>query len=295
MSSLSQSISGFSLELFKTLEKDAKTSNVSYSPFSITTALSMVLLGARGETAAQMEKTSQDEAIHQAFKELLSTLNKPNQAYELSVANRLYGDKNFTFSKDYILGTEKFYNATLESVDFKHNAEAARVKINLWVESQTKEEGTWMKKFNKDNTKDAPFFLNKLETKMTSEKFAKLLNSENMQITEVLLHVPQFKLEQTYNLEDVLASMGITKLFKNADLSGMAKGADLQVSKVIHKCFIEVNEEGTVAAAATGITVVTTSLPLNPPEEFKVDHPFLFFIKHDATNSLLFFGKVISP
>jgi serpin B len=69
---------------------------------------------------------------------------------------------------------------------------------------------------------------------------------------------------------------------------------ELYISAVIHKAFVEVNEEGTEAAAATGVVVGVTSIA-PPPPTFKADHPFVFFIQDNASQSILFFGRVLNP
>ena len=79
-----------------------------------------------------------------------------------------------------------------------------------------------------------------------------------------------------------------------ADFSGMTGSRDLYISKVIHQSFIEVNEEGTEAAAATAVIMSGKSISLGP-KIFKADHPFLFFIIHKPTNTILFMGRFIEP
>ena len=87
--------------------------------------------------------------------------------------------------------------------------------------------------------------------------------------------------------------MGMKDLFGAADLSGIDGTRNLFVSKVVHKAYIAVNEEGTEAAAATAIVVDYTSAEL--PKTFKADHPFLFFIREKVTGSILFSGRVVEP
>ncbi|XP_038123449.1 leukocyte elastase inhibitor-like isoform X1 [Cyprinodon tularosa] len=167
----------FSLALLKKLSEDNSTSNVFFSPFSISSALAMVMLGARGNTATQMSEvlgfTKADKMtkagppqmqmqqqqqvqsklpayllktlktldiqddIHSSFSQLLGELNKPGAPYALSVANRLYGEQSYQFVQDYLEKTVKHYQAELEKVDFSKNSDAARVNINGWVESKT--------------------------------------------------------------------------------------------------------------------------------------------------------------
>ena len=95
-----------------------------------------------------------------------------------------------------------------------------------------------------------------------------------------------------------LASMGMPTAFNSdaADFSGMTGKKDLSISQVIHQAFIDVNEQGTEAAAATA-AVVGTSAIYNPngPKVFRADHPFMFIIEQKATGNILFIGKVTDP
>ncbi len=103
-------------------------------------------------------------------------------------------------------------------------------------------------------------------------------------------------MEETYDMKSLLISMGMEDVFdgQKVNLSGMSPNNDLVVTKVVHKAFVEVNEEGTEAAGATGIVISVMSMPL-PPKTFIADHPFLFFIRHNASNSILFSGRFCSP
>ena len=113
------------------------------------------------------------------------------------------------------------------------------------------------------------------------------------QLTELFL--PRFKLSYEKNMEKPLKGLGINDLFSEsvADLSGIDGTLMLYVSTVVHKAVIEVNEEGSEAAAATGVAVNVRCLPKTM--YMKVDHPFLFFIRNNKTKSVLFLGRVINP
>lgn len=116
-------------------------------------------------------------------------------------------------------------------------------------------------------------------------------------MTETLvdLYLPKFKMEEKYNLTDNLISMGMHSAFSNnADFSGMAEDAKIQISKVLHKSFVAVDEKGTEAAAATAVITRFTS-SLGHVLKFKVDHPFHFFIRHNKSKSILFYGRFCSP
>ncbi|XP_039890801.1 leukocyte elastase inhibitor-like isoform X2 [Simochromis diagramma] len=136
----------------------------------------------------------------------------------------------------------------------------------------------------------------KLEKELTQERLNEWTDRKNMSTrSEVVLHLPKFKLEEDYKLNDPLAKLGMKDVFcaGRADLSGMNGDGGLFLSTVAHKAFVEVNEEGTEAAAATG--VVSMILCGGWTQYFTADHPFLFFIRHNETKSILFFGRFSSP
>jgi len=103
---------------------------------------------------------------------------------------------------------------------------------------------------------------------------------------EVNVKLPKFKIESSFKLKDILTELKLGNIFGNgADFSGLLEsGEELKVSEVVHKAFIEVNEEGAEAAAATGILVVNKSgvVRLGPPTEFIADHPFYFVVQEKS-------------
>uniref|UniRef100_A0A671K746 Serpin B6 n=1 Tax=Sinocyclocheilus anshuiensis TaxID=1608454 RepID=A0A671K746_9TELE len=363
-SPLSAANTQFSLKLFKKISGGNTSGNVFYSPISISSALAMVSLGAKENTAAQMfepapgQKT--EDQIHSSFNKLMSELKKPGAPYVLSLANRLYGEQSYQFVEKFLSDAKRYYEAGLEEVDFKKNSDAARVDINKWVEKNTQGkikdlvpqgtidamtrlvlvnaiyfEGNWEEKFPKDATRDGQFKLNKvrfhllmnsqvlelpyvgknlsmliilpneiqdettglqkLEKALTYEKLMEWTRPEVMHQQEVEVSLPRFKMEETYDMKSLLISMGMEDVFdgQKVNLSGMSPNNDLVVTKVIHKAFVEVNEEGTEAAVANGIVMEGCSLWI--PPVFNADHPFLFFIRHNRTKSILFYGRFCSP
>jgi len=112
------------------------------------------------------------------------------------------------------------------------------------------------------------------------------------------LSLPKFKFEQKYRLKKNLINMGMPTAFSGgADFSGISDhAAGLYINKVIHQSFVEVNEEGTEAAAATAVVMRELSMePSSGPVTFKADRPFIFFIEHEETGQILFMGKVENP
>ena len=116
-----------------------------------------------------------------------------------------------------------------------------------------------------------------------------------MRKQEIDLFLPRFRMTSSFRLKDVLVKMGIVDAFSRtaADFSGMNGRKDLYISAVIHKAFVDVNEEGTEAAAATAVVVPTENIHITPV--FRADRPFLFLIRHNPTGAILFMGRVTEP
>jgi serpin B len=109
------------------------------------------------------------------------------------------------------------------------------------------------------------------------------------------IYLPKFKFKTEYNLKNILIDMGLDIAFSsNADFSGMNGYGGLFIEKVLHKGFIEVNEEGSEAAAATTVHMLETAIP-EPPKVFNADHPFIFLIRHKETGTILFMGTMENP
>ncbi|CAI5673806.1 unnamed protein product [Oreochromis niloticus] len=192
--SLSEANSAFSLALLKQLSNNNKTGNIFFSPFSISSALAMVMLGARGNTATQMSECLQTEDcwgdVHSSFAQLLTVLNRTDAPFTFSVANRLYREKSCPFTQEFLIQSKKHYSTELESVDFKTRSEEVRIDVNNWVQQQTPgnitevvdEEdlneltrlvlftathfrGSWIKDFSWSETYYAQFWLKKNDSK----------------------------------------------------------------------------------------------------------------------------------
>ncbi|GAB1298067.1 Serpin B6 [Apodemus speciosus] len=137
--------------------------------------------------------------------------------------------------------------------------------------------------------------LSTVEKEITYEKFVEWTRLDKMDEEEVEVFLPKFKLEENYEMKDVLCKLGMTDAFDGgrADFSGMSSKQGLFLSKAIHKAFVEVNEEGTEAAAATAAIMMLRCMRFTP--RFCADRPFLFFIQHVKTNGILFCGRFSSP
>jgi serpin B len=116
----------------------------------------------------------------------------------------------------------------------------------------------------------------------------------------VMLEMPRFRIESSFGLAEQLAAMGMPDASDpaKADLTGMAAVSpdeNLYISAVLHKAYIDVTEEGTEAAAATGIVVGVTSAQPDEPPQMIVDRPFIYAIYDTGTREILFLGRVLDP
>uniref|UniRef100_K1QZP2 Serpin B9 n=1 Tax=Magallana gigas TaxID=29159 RepID=K1QZP2_MAGGI len=137
--------------------------------------------------------------------------------------------------------------------------------------------------------------LSTLESNLSADAFRKL--TKEMYHERVIVSIPKFKLKSSFELNKVLRGMGIIDIFtRKADFGAMLESPPdgACVSDVIHKAFVEVNEEGTEAAAASWIGCVNRCEPPEPMV-FKADHPFLFFIREHLTGTVLFIGRFLKP
>ncbi len=175
----------FALDLYRQLRN--QKGNLFFSPYSTSIALAMTYAGARGQTATEMSKvlhfTLEQESLHPAFASLITKLNTQNQqGFQLTIANRLWGQQGYGFLNAFLQLTQENYGAALEEVDFSGSTEEARRTINKWVEQQTHNKiqdliapqminsstalvltnaiyfkATWFSQFNPANTKNEPF------------------------------------------------------------------------------------------------------------------------------------------
>jgi serpin B len=112
---------------------------------------------------------------------------------------------------------------------------------------------------------------------------------------EVTLTMPKFRVESDFGLAKTLQTMGMTDAFSsNADLSGMDGTQELFIQDVVHKAFVDVDEAGTEAAAATAVIIALKAMP-RQPVQVTIDRPFVFFIRDIQTNTVLFVGRIVDP
>ncbi|XP_044513853.1 serpin B6-like isoform X2 [Gracilinanus agilis] len=374
MDSFSEANGPFAINLLKKLSEKDNSQNVVFSPLSISSALGMLLLGAKGNTAAQIAKVlslNRGGDIHRDLQALFTEVNKSGTQHSLRMANKLFGEKAYNFLPTYKEACQNFCGTELEELSFANASEESRKHINAWIAKKTDGKipemlptcsvgpltrlvlvdgiyfkGKWNEQFEENYTreiffktrknekkpvqmmfKEATFKmtyikemstkilelpyvgeelsmviilpdenidLNRVEAELTYEKFIAWTRPDKMKITEVGVFLPKFKLEEHYDMESLLRSLGILDAFEGgkADFSGMSAQEGLFLSKVLHKSYVEVDEEGAEedAAAIFRVPLCGKILPTFIP-----DHPFLFFIRHNKTNSILFCGKFSSP
>ncbi|MHB8899104.1 MAG: serpin family protein [Thermoguttaceae bacterium] len=139
--------------------------------------------------------------------------------------------------------------------------------------------------------------LTRLEKDLSAENVQEWTSGLHRQKT--LVYLPRFKAVSQFALKETLQAMGMKLAFDQvrADFSRMSPGEGLYISAVVHKAFVDVNEEGTEAAAASGVVMAPRSAMVRPqqPPVFRADHPFLFLIRDSQSGAILFMGRVTNP
>jgi len=134
------------------------------------------------------------------------------------------------------------------------------------------------------------------ESTLDEDIFGDILNRLEDGYMMIDFHMPRFTTESSFSLADQLKALGIENAFDStlADFTQITGQKDLYISDVVHQAFIDVNEEGTEAAAATAIGMTTTSMPIES-YEITLDHPFIYVIYEQTTNTIVFMGRFVKP
>ncbi|KFZ49628.1 Ovalbumin, partial [Antrostomus carolinensis] len=134
--------------------------------------------------------------------------------------------------------------------------------------------------------------LEQLENAITLEKLMQWTSSNMMEERKIKVYLPRMRMEEKYNLTSVFMALGITDLFSSsANLSGISSAESLKMSDAVHEASVEIHEAGSEVVGSTGSGTEASSVS----EEFRADHPYLFLIKHNPTDSIVFFGRCFSP
>ncbi|CAK9305122.1 unnamed protein product [Gordionus sp. m RMFG-2023] len=378
--------------------KGIKNVNIILSPFNVAQVLSMIMLGAKGETFNQLSSTLHyssnfkpiptplnQEGLHKAIADKLLTGPKDQKRnVTLETGNGIYPDKTFPLNPTFLKNVERFYQASVQNLDFRKESQKAVGIINADISKATNGKildllppnsldastslvlistiyfkGDWKDKFDPKLTKKIPFksddgliqevdmmqglkegyygdfdFSTSMDSSIKHPQSVKVLRLDytdsnlamffllpeqnglegliidiNPSIlakliadvrhnTKIKAILPKFSINYEVEMKDILQKLGITDVFSNkADLSEITKtpmdAEGLYISKVYHKAFIEVNEKGSEAAAATGVVISRSSIFL--PITFQADRPFMYFIMDLSNSNILFIGTYSRP
>ncbi|XP_057655006.1 antichymotrypsin-2-like isoform X2 [Diorhabda carinulata] len=229
-----------------------------------------------------------EEKTNNKIKNLIDP-NKLSSSTVLVLVNALYFSGEWTDHFDYVSKGPFFTSATAsKEVDFMRTE-------------------TWAKYSHDDNLKatflemdfiygnvSMTFVLPDSRTGLTATEnnLQEYLKPKKMEYARVAVTIPKFKIETTIDFKPILQSFGIEKIFTNGDLSGISSEGPLKVDFVVQKAFIDCNQKGVEAAAATAVGVVGYSLIERPIKyNFKADHPFFFYIREKHYGTTLFVGR----
>ncbi len=368
------SVNKLAVDLYRQLASEE--GNLFFSPASISTALAMTWVGAAGETAEEtgtvLHLDTDQGKVLADYSQLLKGLAGSDSTYTLNVANRLWGQKDYSFNSSYTSSIQNYFGGGFEAVDFKNKPDVERQAINQWVADQTENKiqnllpngtvktdtrlvltnavyfmGNWVFQFPEKLTRDSdfhtangttvqtptmrlekslPYFtddslamvalpykgddleflvilpheldgLSKIETDLGAASLQS--NIEAMKTRKMDVRLPRLNLAQSFNMNSILQQLGMKEAFSpsGADFSGMSDKGGLFISSVVHKSFLQLDEKGTEAAAATGVSIAVTSMPSpsDLPTKFVADHPFLFLIRQKDTGVILFMGRFENP
>ncbi|XP_055918334.1 uncharacterized protein LOC129950417 [Eupeodes corollae] len=356
--------------LFNSVSNQDENKNIIMSPFSIQSALTLLYMGAEGDTAKEFENvlhynsSNKIETAARYSKILKSISSANNGTMQIQSANRIY--TRFELVPKFNEIAEAYFQAEAEMVDFKLREETAK-KINTFVEENTNNKiknlispnsiddtttamlvnaiyfkAQWANQFSMRATKKRPFYmsdnktvdvdtmfgeisckyvplpdldataiqlryektnivmdvilpnkhdgLRDLEHRLSVMDLGKMF--ENIIEQDVNVRLPKFRIEFETNLIPVLKEMGMNKTFEyGANFKGIFDTVrPAKISEVIHKAFIDVNENGSEAAASTYTKLVYLSAGSVPEDTFTADHPFMFVIRNPET--IFFIGHV---
>ncbi len=372
LSQWADSTDAFCADIFGELSTPG--TNLLFSPYSISSVLSMTSLGAMGTTKEEMQSVlhCSGENYNSDFSTVIQSLNSVGKFgnVSLNTANAIWVEKGFRLRQRFIDNNRRYYNAGLYTLDFSKNPKKSRKAINDWIAEQTNDKikdiladgsitpetvmvlgnavyfyGHWLHEFDKSKTRDASFYpinaseyttpfmnieerfrtrsdelMTALEIEYLGEDVSMIIilpreqdglskleaNISNLRqwlpvkkidpARKTNVFIPRFKFETLSNLNGALIALGMESAFdERADFSEIEPEGMLYIDRVVHKAFIEVNEAGTEAAAATVVEMRMKSAMPQPVPEFVADHPFLFVIRHNTTGALLFVGKIERP
>ena len=368
-----EDVNRFASDLYAYLRAKHPDENLSFSAYSIESALAMVYSGADGATRQEMAAVLHLPQYNQDLFDAVAAdasmvKNDSAGAPEVDVANGLWVQEGFPIKQDFLDNVQNTFKAGIEQVDFVHDAPAITGQINQWVAEKTRNmikgifdrlpketrlalvnaiyfDGQWQSPFYPDaadvtfhpdsgpaetaNFMDQTTYfkyyensgvqlvelpyqggqysmvivlptqtggLSSIDAALSSENLSTWISKASY--TDVMMVMPKFSIATKLDLVPVLNDMGIKAAFDTtADFSGIDGARDLYIQQAIHKAVIKVDENGTKAAAVTGISIgIPLSVHSEPiPVPFVADHPFYYAIRNNTTGATLFSGVVIHP
>ena len=355
----------FSMLLYNLLRE--KSENLVFSPFSISTVMAMLSVGAMEETLYQIENVLFFPSTFRVEYEKIIPALRSNDEFTLATANTIFMKDTFHIKQSFKRIMERSFHSDIRSLDFGESERAAKI-INGWVEKKTSNKimnlinpkeldeqtqmvlvnaiyfkSEWHKKFDKiiqrkffvsrSNIVEVPMLekvdkvfvaslkslsstmielpykgkrivmqillphskygLTAVENKLKSTNVQRLFEKKKTK-TKIKIRLPKFKLESELQLKEDFKNLGLVDMFSfAADFSNITPYG-LFVSMVKQKAIIEVDEEGTIAAAATAAILRWRSAIIGPPS-FVADHAFIFYLRDKKTGMLLFQGRVVNP
>ena len=193
-------------------------------------------------------------------------------------------DTEDTYEADFVVDSDKTVKVSMMSYPHKMNLNYTSTEQMQLLQMPYKENTFSMLIILPNDADD----MQSVEQSLTLENL-KLWKNKFYE-RETIIHIPKFTIETEYDLKESLTEMGMPSVFGPADLSGITGSKGLFVSEAVHKAFVDVNEKGTEAAAATAISVDESSGQL-----FKANRPFIFIIQDNETESILFLGRIMDP
>lgn len=361
----------FAIAMYQQINSQPKQAdtNVSFSPYSLSTAMAILYVAAEGETRQQIQQTlyypSQD-MFNPNSAALYNQFNKPNSDYKLSTVNDLWIAQGRQINQNFLDTIKRYYGSQATELDFKNDSESSRQTINKAISKNTNQmipellprgsiksvttavltnavyfKADWRSRFW--SSYDQPFYNRNGTTSKVSMMFQNFLfdysEDEQVQVVQlpyegntlsmlvilpkskdklamqtlikdlsldqinewtkrlkqkdINLNFPKFKIDASYQMKTLLAEMGMPIAFSDqAEFNLFDDRSPIAIDDVYHQAVINVDETGTEAAAATAPVSVDISGPMYPPIEFKADHPFIFMIKDNKTDAILFLGQV---
>ncbi|XP_020552141.1 serpin-Z1C-like isoform X2 [Sesamum indicum] len=295
-------------------EEAEKGSNSVLSPLSFQVLLSLVAAGSTGRTLEQFllhlgsENLDNLKLLSSKLVALLSVRRDDTNLAAgplVSFANGTWVDRSLGLRFTFQSMAEEVFKTQVKEVDFANKADEVRDEVNSWAESIT---GGLIKEIlplgslNQDTAlvlTNALYFKgawNRIfDTTRTKTMIFHLLNREEVRVPFM---TSRFKFSYEFEASRIVKNLGLDLPFTNlAEFNEMVDppcSNRLCISKIFHKSFIEVNEEGTEAAASTATTFVLFSATF-PTASFRADHPFIFMVREEASKVVFFTGAVLNP